>query len=394
MTVSGWAIRVGVVALAMPMAAVAQPAPGAAQPRPSIARTPAGFYVAAGIGVNMPQSTSVDTSSNLQTTLQGQGSVRFEPMAMGVMALGYGFGNGIRVELEGSLRANAVDRASAGSGIAPVTHSQGQAWNWGVMTNALVDIDLGANWIQPYLGLGLGYVWTEMRDFGVNSRRHRLTIDESQGNLAYQAIVGAAFPIGLVPGLSATAEYRFLGTMDQEFSANFFPNGRRTPQAGRAEISPYHHSILFGLRYALGTASEPPPPAVPAYRPPVPLALPPPPSVAAVPAPVTRSYIVYFGLNSASLTARARQVVAEAAQSARGGVTRIELSGHADASGTATTNRRLSRQRAEAVASELRRRGVARDSITITAHGEAQPAIPTGSAAREPRNRRVEIVIR
>ena len=32
------------------------------------------------------------------------------------------------------------------------------------------------------------------------------------GSFAYQAILGAAFPIAAIPGLAITAEYRFLGT--------------------------------------------------------------------------------------------------------------------------------------------------------------------------------------
>jgi len=380
----GRAILVGLTALGAPGAATAQP-------RPALAQTPPGFYAAAGIGVNQPQSTRAETSGAMQPTLGGNGTVRFEPMAMGVVALGYGFGNGIRVELEGSLRANTVDSASAGPGIAPVTRSQGQLWNWGLMANALVDIDLGANWIQPYFGVGLGYVWSEVKDYRVSSSRQRLAVDGTEGSLAYQAIAGAAFPIGAIPGLSATAEYRFLGTMEQDFAANLFTTGRRTPAAGRAEISPYHHAVLFGLRYSLGGAAEPAPVAPIAFTPP-PITLPPP--LAAAPAPVTRSFIVYFGLNSTSLTARAREIVIEAAQAARSGRAVIEVGGHTDTIGDAAVNERLSRRRADAVASELRRQGIAGDSIAITAYGETRLAVATRDGVREPRNRRVEIILR
>lgn len=377
-------------ALVAPMFLV--PGTASAQPRPALAQTPPGFYAAAGIGVNQPQSADVETSGAIRNTLRGNGTVRFEPMAMGVVALGYGFGNGIRVELEGSLRANAVDRASAGPGLAPVTSSQGQLWNWGLMANALVDVDLGAEWIQPYFGVGLGYVWSEVKDFRVASSGQRLAVDGTEGNLAYQAIAGAAFPIAAVPGLSATAEYRFMGTVEQDYAANLFTTTRRrtAPTAGRAEISPYHHAVLFGLRYSLGGVAEPAPATPVAFTPP-PIAVQPP--IAAAPA-VTRSFIVYFGLNSASLTARARQIVIEAAQAARSGSTVIEVGGHTDAAGSPAANQRLSRRRAEAVASELRRQGIAGDSISITAHGETQPAVPTRSGAREPRNRRVEIILR
>ncbi|WP_235961903.1 OmpA family protein [Falsiroseomonas selenitidurans] len=357
------------------------------------AQSPAGFYVSAGIGVNQPQSTRVEPGGTLENTLRGSGDIRFEPQAMGLLALGYGFGNGIRVELEGSLRANAVESAGSYPGLTPVNRSQGQLWNWGLMANALVDVDLGASWIRPYAGVGLGYVWSELRDFAAAGTRQRLTVDDTSGALAYQAILGAAFPIDLVPGLSATAEYRFLGTLDIEHDANLFTNGRRQPTTGSAEVSPYHHAVLFGLRYSLGREEAPPPLApIQALAPLQPLPAPPP--IAAAPAPVTRSFIVYFGLNSAGLTTRAREIVTEAAIAARSGTTRIDVSGHTDRSGTPAANRRLSQRRAQAVASELRRQGIAASDITITALGETQPAIPTRNGVREPRNRRVEIVVR
>jgi hypothetical protein len=114
---------------------------------------------------------------------------------MGTLALGYGFGNGIRVELEGSIRANAVDSARGFAPLQPLERAQGELWNYGVMANAFVDLNLGQpGWVQPYLGLGLGYVHTELTNFRVNGNSARLAVDSSDGSLAYQAIAGAAFP--------------------------------------------------------------------------------------------------------------------------------------------------------------------------------------------------------
>ena len=55
---------------------------------------------------------------------------------------------------------------------------------------------------------------------------------------------------------------------------------------------------------------------------------------------------------------------------------------------------RLSQRRAEVVAAELVRQGVSRDEIGVTAFGESRPLVPTADGAREPQNRRVEIVLR
>ena len=104
---------------------------------------------------------------------------------------------------------------------------------------------------------------------------------------------------------------------------------------------------------------------------------------------------MFFDWDRADLTARAREIIGEAAQNARRvSSTRIEVAGHADTSGTPQYNQRLSQRRAEAVASELVSRGVGRNEIVVTSFGESRPLVPTGDGVREPQNRRVEIVLR
>jgi outer membrane protein OmpA-like peptidoglycan-associated protein len=366
-------------------------------PGVAAAQLPQGFYVAAGLGVNIPQDASVEPRGGAQNAFRGNtGEVRFNTLPMGTVALGYGFGNGIRVELEGSLRANTVDSAKGFSPIQPILQAQGQLWQIGAMANAYVDFNLGENaWIQPYVGVGLGYVYGDWRDFRVAGRGPtdalRLAVDAGDGNFAYQAIVGAAFPIAAVPGLSATAEYRFLGQIDPDFQASVanLQTGQTVP--GKVEINPYQHAVMVGLRYVPGVRQAlPEPMAAPLVVPPRAAA----PAPAVVPAPA-RTFVVYFDINSASLTARARDLVAEAAQAARAGAgARIEVTGHTDRSGTPAGNQRLSLRRAQVVAAELVRRGVARGDITIRGAGETEPAVQTADGVREPQNRRVEIVIR
>jgi outer membrane protein OmpA-like peptidoglycan-associated protein len=103
---------------------------------------------------------------------------------------------------------------------------------------------------------------------------------------------------------------------------------------------------------------------------------------------------VFFDWDSAVLTARARQIVAEAAHNAtRVQVTRIDVAGHADRTGTAAYNLTLSHRRADAVAAELVQHGIAKQSIDIEAFGETKPLVATADGVREPQNRRVEIVL-
>jgi outer membrane protein OmpA-like peptidoglycan-associated protein len=70
---------------------------------------------------------------------------------------------------------------------------------------------------------------------------------------------------------------------------------------------------------------------------------------------------------------------------------RVKLSGHSDRSGSAATNRRTALGRAEMVGSELEKRGVARNAMSVASFGEDQPLVPTDDGVREVQNRRVVI---
>ncbi len=97
--------------------------------------------------------------------------------------------------------------------------------------------------------------------------------------------------------------------------------------------------------------------------------------------------------SKATLTGGARQIVAEAAANvAKVQTTRIQVNGYTDTTGSAKYNMGLSVRRAEAVAAELVRDGVAKSEISIQGFGESHPLVPTGPNVREPQNRRVEIV--
>jgi outer membrane protein OmpA-like peptidoglycan-associated protein len=103
---------------------------------------------------------------------------------------------------------------------------------------------------------------------------------------------------------------------------------------------------------------------------------------------------VFFDWDRADLSERARQIVAEAAQNTtRVQYTRIEVSGHADRTGSAEYNQRLSLRRAQNVAAELVRLGVPQSAIDVTAFGYSRLLVPTAAGVREPQNRRVEIVL-
>ncbi|WP_160000739.1 OmpA family protein [Roseomonas sp. 18066] len=348
-----------------------------------------GVYLGAGAGVDFQMDSDTEASGGLQNTLRARGVNRsgkaeFGTGGVGVLSLGWGFGNGVRAEIEGNFRRAEFDSYSGNAPLAPWGAGRGTASTYGVMANTFFDFHQLGWPVVPYIGAGIGYAWTNFDNARATSRvtGERLSIDDTDAQFAFQGMAGASLPISAVPGLALTAEYRFFGTLDNEVKATLTPASGAAPQRGKVELDNYHHSFLVGLRYAF---NQPTPPA------PVPVA---PAAVPIIHGP-SRTYLVFFDFDRADLTDRARQIVAEAAQnSTRVQTTRIEVSGHADRSGSPAYNQRLSQRRADAVAAELARLGVARSAITIQAFGESRPLVPTADGVREPQNRRVEIVLR
>ena len=235
------------------------------------------------------------------------------------------------------------------------------------MVNVLYDFNGLTPIVVPYVGLGAGYQW--VNEDVTSAAGLPSNLDKTKGAFAYQAILGAAFPIAPVPGLAVTAEYRFMGL-----------SGERTYN-GLELGNNFNHALMVGLRYAFWSPPAPPPPAA------APMAAP-------APAPA-RSYLVFFDWDKADLTPRAQQIIREAADnSTKVKYTRIEVNGYTDTSGTPQYNQGLSIRRAQAVAAELVKDGVPKGAIAIQGFGETHLLVPTGAGVREPQNRRVEIIIR
>ncbi len=330
-----------------------------------------GIYVGAGLGANYLDDSDSDFTST-----------SFEWGWAGVLSVGYGFGNGLRLELEGNYRTNDVDNIDIRGINAP--RPSGTVRTYGVMVNALYDFRLGP--VMPYVGVGAGMAWNDYDNVGFSQRSGNNSASLSAGGtnsaFAYQAILGIAFPIDSVPGLALTAEGRFMGTasedVDGRVNGNVTVNGQtfRDRETIKFASDNYNWSILFGVRYNFGRTAAPVAP------------------VAAAPAPA-RTFLVFFDWNRDNLTDRARQIIAEAAQArTRQAVTRIEVNGYTDTSGSAQYNQGLSVRRANNVAAELVRLGVPRNEIVARGFGETNLLVPTPDNTREPQNRRVEIILR
>jgi outer membrane protein OmpA-like peptidoglycan-associated protein len=107
-----------------------------------------------------------------------------------------------------------------------------------------------------------------------------------------------------------------------------------------------------------------------------------------------KEFIVYFPFDQYVLTPEAQQVVQEAAAyAAQGNAASIVVTGHADTSGSAAYNVRLSERRAKAVADALVGAGVNQTALSVDWKGETMPAVATGDGVKEPLNRRSTIDI-
>jgi outer membrane protein OmpA-like peptidoglycan-associated protein len=346
-------------------------------PVAALAQPITGLYVGAGAGLHAP------LSPNITPYGPGYRSGRMQlDQAIGFnsnLAVGYGIGNGFRFEIEGDFMRSGINRLG---GTPFATSSSGTVRTWGAMANAMYDLDVGSPWVYPYLGVGAGYQWTRLNPLTSVAPDGSFASGTSaqEGAFAWQGIVGASFPIPNMPGLSITADYRFMDiTGGAKYDSLVSNDGVVSPSVLKLHAQ-YNNDVVIGIRYAFNTPA--PPSAAP-----VPVAAP-------APAPA-RSYLVFFDWDRADLTERAKSIVKEAADnSTRVQVTRIEVNGYTDTSGSPKYNKGLSVRRAKAVAGELVRDGVPQNVIEIQGFGDTHLLVATGPGVREPQNRRVEIIIR
>ena len=354
-----------------------------------------GPYVHLGGGVDLLQNEDVKPSGFGPT----QRDYTFDPGGAAFAAIGYGLGNGLRLEAEGSYSYSRVHGVELPSQY-EIERGGGHQQQYGGFGNVLYDLRLRLP-VTPYFGVGAGYREIELDQInsGLFGGPTGHLPAETRGNFAYQGIVGAAIATP-IRGLSLTIEYRLIGVLSPDAyyrgtNTQYVPTFRNSSFSGYREVQTaehatfnniFNHEILVGLRYSFGRA--PPPPHSPA---PLPIAVP-------APAPA-RTYLVFFDWDSAALTSRAAGVVEQAAQNAAHvQTTTIEVDGYADTSHALPGDRgrrynlRLSLRRANSVRAALIQDGISAAAITVHGLGESNPLVPTGPNAREPQNRRVEIV--
>lgn len=322
-----------------------------------------GWYLGGAVGIGEIQDIEVNFDPpNDSVELDGDSD------AVEAVALGYDYANGWRSEVEISHRFN-----DTGSWYDPefqemVGTSDIRAWS--AMINLYRDFNQGGT-VQPYLGGGIGISQLQFNaDGSVNGTD--VSVDDNDEVFAAQAIAGLGWRLS--QRWTADASYRYFYVPDASFSGASF------------EDAYVHHDLLVGLRYAFGQAAAP-------------AAAPPAPPVAPVAAPVVAdcddvNFVVYFEWDRSDLTDQAMGVIRNAAaQAEECTMVRVLIEGHADRSGAASYNVGLSERRARVVREALIGAGVAASLISIEAKGETDNAVATPDGAREPLNRRSEVVI-
>ena len=104
---------------------------------------------------------------------------------------------------------------------------------------------------------------------------------------------------------------------------------------------------------------------------------------------------ISFAVNSAQIRNDFRPILDRFAQTlTQNPAATVQIIGHTDRLGSPADNARLSRERAQHIREALVKRGLTAESTRASGRGERDPLVPTEDEARDPKNRRVQVVVR
>ena len=219
----------------------------AALPAASHAEPSAGWYIGAGAGYNSLGTEGV----NYITTpfgKEGGTNVKYDGGTAALVSVGWRFANGFRVELEGSQRRNSVSEAT----VAALRNAPGfgNQKSTSVFLNALYDFDKTSFGVTPYAGLGIGQTRIDLNNGGAANSNLTARLKDSQSKFAYQLIAGASFLENLVPGMSFTAEYRYMGVSGSRVHAGTVTTATGASFPITMELEGNRsRSFMLGIRY-------------------------------------------------------------------------------------------------------------------------------------------------
>ena len=199
-----------------------------------------GVYMEGLIGVGLIPDLDIDA---VQSPVSGEAS--WDPGIAGGVAIGYQFNKFLRTEINVQAGYNNADSIDLGG---VKFDGKGDVTNLSAMGNVLVDLPLsiwidyplGARAVTPYVGMGVGYLYTDIdSDSGA-----LLIVDGSEASVAWNALAGVAFEVAR--GIEATLNYRYLrSTEKNKFDVRLAGN----PGSGKIKVRAESHAITVGLRY-------------------------------------------------------------------------------------------------------------------------------------------------
>jgi len=121
------------------------------------------------------------------------------------------------------------------------------------------------------------------------------------------------------------------------------------------------------------------------------------PTLSMLPDPASRFILIilYFEPDTTKLTHESKDLVAEILSTIK--IRRsdeVYIVGHTDLVGNEAYNTELSSRRASYVRDLLVSSGIKPDALFVSFYGKARPLVPTQDQVPEPRNRRVEVIVR
>jgi outer membrane protein OmpA-like peptidoglycan-associated protein len=107
------------------------------------------------------------------------------------------------------------------------------------------------------------------------------------------------------------------------------------------------------------------------------------------------SFILWFENNETTLTRESKKLLTEIVGMIKGHKSNeIYVIGHTDRVGTEFHNQKLSERRANYIKDFLVFGGIQSSALIVSSHGETMPLVYTEDEVAEPRNRRVEVIVR
>ncbi|HVP81301.1 MAG TPA: OmpA family protein [Thermodesulfobacteriota bacterium] len=121
------------------------------------------------------------------------------------------------------------------------------------------------------------------------------------------------------------------------------------------------------------------------------------PALSTLPDPASRFILIilYFERDTIKLTHESKDLLAEILRTVKRRQSHeVYVVGHTDLVGKEAYNNDLSQKRANYVRDLLVSRGIKPDTLFVSYYGKARPLVPTRDEVPEPRNRRVEVIVR